>query len=147
MRERRMIAALVTLAALSAGCERPWQHGRTVVVAMAEGVASADAALDDAYEAMGCETDDVARLRQCVAMLEDQAEVLRIVRASVLEGETLVDAWRQAGTEPEDWRAWLDTAGQLAARLVALLESSGVEVPADVSRIAEAVDNWLEGRR
>ena len=140
------IAALVALCALSAGCERPWQVARTVVTATAEGVAAADTALVDAYEASDCEGQtDPARLRECVARLEEQTKAVRIAADSVRVGASVVDGWEQAGTAPAEWRDWLVVVGQGLARLTALVEAAGVPVPAELAHWASVLDDYLEG--
>lgn len=143
MKRIALIAALLT-----AGCGAPaWQTARLVVTATAEGVVAADSAVVEAYRASGCgETEDVEELRRCVAQLDEAAEALGLARASVLVGETLVDAWEQGGTEPADWQDWLDEAGQLAARITALVDRVA-DVPEDLTHWASVLDRYLEQHR
>ena len=145
---RRRLIPVLLFAVLLCGCPRPWDTARTVVVEpAAEGVAEADEAVVEAYEASSCdETEDVAELRQCIERLRDATTALQAARAAVREAESLVDAWEQGGTEPTDWVGWLTTGGQALARLVELLDAAGVPVPGMLRTAAEALDAYLESR-
>lgn len=142
----RRVGLIAVVALAAAGCAKPWQAARTVVTASAEAVADADRVVAEHYEASGCpEEEDIQALEQCVANLADLVGVLELARATVLEGESLVDLWQRAQSQPDEWRGWLSSAGQVVARLAALLDGAGVDVPVDVLEVAELLDGILEG--
>ncbi len=142
------LAALVAAGLLSAGCERPWQHARTVVTATAHGVVTADAALLTAYESSACEgQQDPAILRGCIEQYESALATVQGIEASAYVGESIVDAWEQAETEPEAWRDWLDTVVQGLARVTAAVEAWGVDVPEELAHWAGVLDSYIERSR
>jgi len=139
---------LVALLALSAGCERPWQHARTVVTATAHGVTTADAAITTAYESSDCEgQQDVALLRGCIDRLAAATDAVAAIAATVRVGESIVDAWEQGETEPEAWRDWLDVVAQGLARVTAAVEAWGVDVPDELAHWAGVLDEYIERGR
>jgi hypothetical protein len=148
MRELAVLPLILAVAAGAVACSRPWDAARTVVTAAALGVREADAQVVRAYEDSACETtEDLEELRRCVRQLREATEALQAARAAVLEGESAVDLWEQGGTEPSSWSGWLESGGQALARLVAVLEAAGVNVPEALQDGAAALDAYLEGRR
>ena len=149
----RHFATLPLVLCLSAGamgahCNAARSAARTVLEATAEGVATADAAVVEAYESSPCEsTEDVEELRHCVSQLRQATEALQAARAAAREGESILDAWDHGATEPAEWTGWLTTIGQALARLVEVLELAGLDVPEELLGGAAALDAYLEDRR
>jgi len=138
--------AVLVPAVLALGCAKPWQAARTVVTVSAEAVNAAQLSIASQYEGSECATtENVEELTACVAALRELVEYVDVARASLLEGEAVVDVWEAAQTEPEEWRRWLTSSGLVLARLVALLEAAGVAVPPDVVSIADTIAGLLEG--
>lgn len=141
---KKPIAILALLLQLVA-CERPWIAGRTVVDAAAHGVVAADSAVVAAYDESGCDEAEGEALDECLADLREYVEALRLARASVLEGETIVDVWEHGGEEPAAWRGWVISVGLALARVASLLTAAGVDVPAELTAVAALVEGAAEG--
>lgn len=148
MRQLAALPLVLVLGASSTACSRPWTAARAVVNAAAIGVRTADGQVVRAYERSECETtEDVEVLRRCVRELRQATEALQAARAAALEGEALVDLWEDLGTEPGDWRSWLESGAQVLARLVEVLEAASVDIPEELREGARAVEAYLEARR